>query len=146
MFLYEVFIVSFSKRAFEDLNKYKIVINFDAKDEKDAENFIASLNVSDLIDHLEIEKGKSMNEIDIKDAKILAEKVIRQKNLPQDIRTMKILAITFATRLFMADPKEYEQYQTLLGEKDLAKLVNNLDLVMGNRGELYIKGKGWTNE
>ena len=80
MFLYEVFVVSFSKRAFEDLNKYKIVINFDAKDEKDAENFIASLNVSDLIDHLEIEKGKSMNEIDIKDAKILAEKVISQKN------------------------------------------------------------------
>ena len=87
-----------------------------------------------------------MKEIDIRDARMLAEKVISQTDIPQDIRTMKILAITFATRLFIADPKEYEQYQTLLGEKDLAKLVNNLDLVMVHTGELYMKSKGWTDE
>ena len=126
MFLYEVFIVSFSKRAFEDLNKYKIVINFDAKDEKDAENFIASLNVSDLIDHLEIEKGKSMKEIDINVANKLAKKVVSRIK-DNDAQTMKIMAITFATKLFISDPKTYHEYLEIDGELDLAKLVGDKD-------------------
>ena len=114
--------MSFSKRAFEDLKKYKLVIYFDAVDEKDAENFIASLNVSDLIDHLEIEKEKSMNAIDIKDANALANKIVSRID-DNDAQTMKLMAITFATKLFVADPETYNQYVTLDGELDLMKLV-----------------------
>tara|TARA_R100001082_G_scaffold106746_1_gene79881 strand:- start:435 stop:884 length:450 start_codon:yes stop_codon:yes gene_type:complete len=123
--------MSFSKRAFEELNKYKLVINFDAKDEKDAENFIASLNVSDLIDHLEIDKGKSMKKIDIEqvdivDAKNLANRLVEHAIIETPIaellvKRLQSMVVSFATNLFLRDKDAYEQYLNLDGERSLQK-------------------------
>tara|TARA_R100001082_G_scaffold83735_1_gene50468 strand:+ start:611 stop:868 length:258 start_codon:yes stop_codon:yes gene_type:complete len=84
--------MSFSKRAFEELNK----------------------------------KGKSMKEIDIDVANKLAKKVVSRIK-DDDAKTMKIMAITFATKLFVSDPKAYEDYFNLDGELDLIKLVGDKD-------------------
>jgi len=72
------------------------------------------------------EKGKSMKAIDMKDANNLAKKVVSRIK-DDDAPTMKLMAITFATKLFVADPESYNQYVTLDGELDLMKYGGELN-------------------
>tara|TARA_B100001250_G_scaffold12372_1_gene10778 strand:+ start:5217 stop:5342 length:126 start_codon:yes stop_codon:yes gene_type:complete len=37
---------------------YKVVMNFDATDEQDAENFVASMSENDWLEHLEEDKNE----------------------------------------------------------------------------------------
>ena len=67
-----------------------------------------------------------MKAIDMKDANNLAKKVVSRIK-DDDAATMKLMAITFATKLFVADPESYNQYVTLDGELDLMKYGGELD-------------------
>ena len=67
-----------------------------------------------------------MKAIDMKDANNLAKKVVSRIK-DDDAATMKLMAITFATKLFVADPESYNQYVTLDGELDLMKYGGDLN-------------------
>ena len=104
MFLYEVFIVSFSKRAFEELNEKGKSMN-------------------------EIDK----EQVDIVDAKNLAIRLVHHAEYETPamaellIKRLKSMVITFATNLFINDKDAYEQYLKLEGEKSLQKYGGNND-------------------
>ena len=104
MFLYEVFIVSFSKRAFEELNEKGKSMN-------------------------EIDK----EQVDIVDAKNLANRLVAHAELEPAynaellVTRLKSMVVTFATNLFINDKDAYEQYLKLEGEKSLQKYGGNND-------------------
>ena len=104
MFLYEVFIVSFSKRAFEELNEKGKSMN-------------------------EIDK----EQVDIVDAKNLANRLVAHAEFETPamaellIKRLKSMVVTFATNLFLRDKDAYEQYLKLEGEKSLQKYGGDLN-------------------
>jgi hypothetical protein len=90
--------VSFSKRAFEELNEKGKSMN-------------------------EIDK----EQVDIVDAKNLANRLVAHAELEPAanaellIKRLKSMVVTFATNLFLRDKDAYEQYFKLEGEKSLRK-------------------------
>ena len=67
-----------------------------------------------------------MKEIDIDVANKLAKKVVSRIK-DDDPGLLRAMVITFATKLFIADPKTYHEYLEIDGELDLAKLVGDKD-------------------
>ena len=96
--------MSFSKRAFEELN-----------------NKGKSMK--------EIDK----EQVDIVDAKNLANRLVAHAELETPamaellIKRLKSMVVTFATNLFLRDKDAYEQYLNLEGEKSLQKYGGELD-------------------
>ena len=73
-----------------------------------------------------------MKEIDIKNANSLATKLVNRiqyenSQVDKGLALLRAMTITFATKLFIADPKTYHEYLEIDGELDLAKLVGDKD-------------------
>tara|TARA_R100001594_G_scaffold56800_1_gene90716 strand:+ start:2733 stop:3023 length:291 start_codon:yes stop_codon:yes gene_type:complete len=95
--------MSFSKRAFEELNEK-------GKSMK------------------EIDK----EQVDIVDAKNLANRLVQHAIIETPIQELLVkrlqtMVVTFATNLFLRDKDAYEQYLKLEGEKSLQKYGGELD-------------------
>ena len=95
--------MSFSKRAFEELNEKGKSMN-------------------------EIDK----EQVDIVDAKNLANRLVQHAIIETPIQELLVkrlqtMVVTFATNLFLRDKDAYEQYLKLEGEKSLQKYGGELD-------------------